>query len=98
MTIGLQDLEIAHEFNCAQCDAVFDTRGKQIHHVDNVHRRCVEVKFPDGTIKTIIRNADGQFACTCARVYQHGNSLLRHAKLCKLLKEEHKKEQVKGTR
>jgi len=97
MTDDLQDLELEREFKCAQCDTVFDTRGKRIHHVDNVHRRCVDVKFHDGTIKTIIRTGDSDFVCACKRVYQHGNSLARHAKLCKFLKEEHKKEQAKGT-
>jgi len=97
MTDDSQSWELEHEFKCAQCDEVFDTRGKRIHHVDNVHRQCVDIKFPDGTMKTIIRNGNGEFACACERVYQHGNSLARHAKLCKFLKEEHKKEQVKGT-
>ena len=97
MTDDFQDLKLEHEFKCAQCDVVFDTRGKRIHHVDNVHRRCVDVKFPDGTIKTIIRNGDGKFVCACERVYEHGNSLARHGKLCKLLREEHKKEQTRGT-
>ena len=92
-----QSMELEREFKCAQCDAIFDTRGKQIHHVDNVHRRCVDIKFPDGTIKTIIRNGDGQFSCTCERVYRHGNSLARHAKQCRLLRDEHKKElEAKG--
>jgi len=83
------------EFKCLQCNAVFDTQGKRSCHVDRTHRQYVDITFPDGTVKTIVRNHSGQIVCACGRTFALGKSLVRHAKTgCKFLAEQHLKERA----
>src|SRR5579871_1868167 len=76
-------------FVCSHCAVAFESHGKRDCHIENIHRRLVEVKFIDGTTKTIIRDHHGKFNCMCMLSYGNAKNLLRHIKNGCVEQEKH---------
>ena len=81
---------------CAICKDIFRNRNDMNNHVRRYHQSMVKIKFQNGDVIEVKREADNKFKCTCGKSFELPWPLQRHAKGCnnKLTELEEIEEEV----
>ena len=68
--------------SCTVCNCFFQSRAALNNHVKRDHQSSVKVKFRNGKVAEIKRDADNMFNCSCGKIFKHPVSLHKHTKEC----------------
>ena len=69
-----------NQWQCRNCDQVFETRGKRDSHQRKEHHNTA---ITDNELISVKRSTTSkEFGCPCGKTFSYGQSLKRHAKTC----------------
>jgi len=79
----MSDIVLEAQWQCRNCERVFDTRGKRDAHQRKEHQKIVTTYDQSNQRTRSERSITSKdFFCSCGKTFSHTQSFQRHAKSC----------------